>query len=215
MNEERIANVGSGEGLMNDQPTVRLATETDAEAIAHIYAPIVAETVISFEVEPPSPAEMAQRIRSTLILTPWVVCGAGYEVWGYAYASKHRERAAYQWSVDVSVYVDERRRRHGVGRALYLSLFALLRLQGFYAAHAGITLPNPASVGIHEALGFQPVGVYRSVGYKNGAWHDVGWWQLPLRERTGTPAAPVPVTEASRNPGWTEAMSCGRASLRV
>src|SRR4029079_16629726 len=113
-----------------------------------------------------------------------------------ACASKHRERAAYQWSVDVSVYIHERARRQGVGRALYTSLFALLRLQGFYSAHAGISLPNRASVGLHEALVFQPVGVYRSVGYKRGAWHDVGWWQLALRERTGTPDPPRSLADA-------------------
>jgi L-amino acid N-acyltransferase YncA len=117
--------------------------------------------------------------------------------------------------VDVSVYVHERARRHGVGRALYTSLFALLRLQGFYAAHAGITLPNPASVGLHEALGFVPVGVYRSVGYKMGAWHDVGWWQLPLRERTGEPAPPLTLAEAQTRPEWPSALAAGLSDLRT
>jgi len=109
---------------------------------------------------------------------------------GYAYGSKHRDRAAYAWSVDVSVYVDAAHHRAGIGRALYSSLLALLRLQGFYAAHAGITLPNVASVGLHESFGFRLVGIYAKVGYKRSAWHDVGWWQLPLRERKGKPAPP-------------------------
>lgn len=165
---------------------IRLCRAGDAAAVASIYRPIVERTPISFEAEPPSAVEMQRRIAATLAFAPWLVFDDG-AVAGYAYASRHRERAAYRWSVDVSVYVDQRRRRQGVGRALYGSLLALLRLQGFYAAHAGVTLPNAGSVGLHEALGFRPIGVYRKVGYKLGAWHDVGWWQLELRERGGAP----------------------------
>jgi phosphinothricin acetyltransferase len=135
----------------------------------------------------------------------------GDEVVGYAYASKHHERAAYQWSLDVSAYIDDRYRRQGIGRALYTSLFALLRLQGYYAAHAGITLPNAGSVGLHEALGFRPVGVYRSVGYKLGAWHDVGWWQLTLRDRVGEPALPLSLADARRRPEWGASLAAGES----
>jgi L-amino acid N-acyltransferase YncA len=202
--------LGSGpkEGTM-----IRLAGPGDAAQVAAIYAPHVTGASTSFEVAPPDAAEMAARIASTLAHMPHLVLEIGGEVLGFAYASKHRERAAYQWSVDVSVYVHERARRRGVGRALYESLFALLRLQGFYAAHAGITLPNPASVGLHEALGFRPVGVYRSVGFKRGAWHDVGWWQLPLRERTGTPDPPRSLAEAQRDPEWGRALAAGEGRL--
>jgi len=156
--------------------------------VADIYAPIVAGTAISFETDIPAPAEMEGRIAATLAFAPWLVCADGERLLGYAYAARHRERAAYRWCVDVSVYVRDGCRRGGLGRALYSSLFELLRLQGFCAAHAGITLPNAASVGLHEALGFRPVGVYPRVGFKDGRWHDVGWWQLPLRERTAEPA---------------------------
>jgi L-amino acid N-acyltransferase YncA len=194
---------------------IRLATAADAEAVAAIYAPFVARSVTSFEAVPPDGGEMATRIASTLVYAPYLVYDRGGEVLGFAYASKHRERAAYRWSVDVSVYVHERARRHGVGRALYTSLFALLRLQGFYAAHAGITLPNPASVGLHEALGFIPVGVYRSVGYKMGAWHDVGWWQLPLRDRSGEPAPPLSMAEAQTRAEWPAALAAGLPLLRA
>src|SRR6267142_3107970 len=125
---------------------IRLAHSGDGAPVAAIYAPHVTGASTSFEYAPPDAAEMAARIASTLAHAPYLVLESGGEVLGFAYASKHRERAAYQWSVDVSVYILERARRQGVGRALYTSLFALLRLQGFYTAHAGISLPNPASV---------------------------------------------------------------------
>jgi L-amino acid N-acyltransferase YncA len=111
-------------------------------------------------------------------------------VLGYAYASPHRERAAYRWSVDVAVYIAEQARRRGVGRQLYSTLFAMLVELGYYNAFAGVTLPNPASVGLHESMGFTPVGVYRNVGYKLGAWHDVGWWRRPLQPPAADPAEP-------------------------
>ena len=171
--------------------SIRVANEGDAEYVAAIYAPEVRETAISFEVEPPSTQEMQQRITETLARWPWLVCERDGHILGYAYATQHRTRAAYQWSADVSVYVHRGARRSGVGRALYLPLLKILALQGFYNAYAGITLPNPSSVGLHESLGFRPVGVYGSVGYKLGAWHDVGWWHLVLRAHTATPASPT------------------------
>ncbi len=109
---------------------------------------------------------------------------------GYAYASRHRDRAAYLWSVDVSAYVREGHRRGGLARTLYTALFAIVRLQGFVNVLAGISLPNPASVALHEAMGLRQLGVYRNIGYKCGQWHDVGWWQLALREPSGEPAEP-------------------------
>jgi L-amino acid N-acyltransferase YncA len=123
-------------------------------------------------------------------------------------------RAAYQWSVDVSVYIHAQVRRSGVGRGLYRSLFALLVLQGFYQAYAGITLPNPASVGLHESLGFQPVGVYRAVGYKLGAWHDVGWWQLTLQARVPAPEPPLKTSVVCESAAWRTALATGLPSLR-
>jgi L-amino acid N-acyltransferase YncA len=189
---------------------IRLARAEDAEAIASIYGPIVANTAISFELVPPTVEEIKQRVFTNSQFAPWLVfTGSDDRVLGYAYASKHRERMAYQWSVDVAIYVDLEQRRRGIGRALYTSLAALLRLQGFYAAHAGITLPNPASVALHESLGFRPVGVYQAVGYKLGSWHDVGWWQSSLRERAGEPAPPRSVGEAQRDPQWERALRAG------
>ena len=183
--------------------SIRLAHEGDARPIAAIYGAIVRETPISFEVEPPDDAEIAQRIRQTLVQYPWLVYERDGRVVGYAYASQYHVRAAYQWSVNVTVYIDERCRRAGVGRALYTSLFRILVKQGYYNAYAGITLPNPGSVGLHEAMGFVPVGVYRLVGFKFGRWHDVGWWQLALQEKIDVPALPRPIAEIHGSPNWS------------
>lgn len=155
---------------------VRVATENDAAAVAGIYAPYVRETAISFEELPPSPDEMSGRIRKTLSTHPFLVFEDGSSVVGYAYASPHRDRAAYRWSADVTIYAAPEIHRRGVGRALYASLLDILGRQGFHTAFAGITLPNANSVGLHEAMGFEHVGTYAEVGFKLGAWRDVGWW---------------------------------------
>jgi|SRR5579871_2380971 len=194
---------------------IRFAREEDAEQIAEIYAPFVRHTPVSFEMEPPTPAQMGQRVQEVLMRLPWLVCaGAEQEVMGYVYASPHRLRAAYQWSVDVAIYIDARYRRAGVGRALYTSLFEVLRLQGYYNAYAGITLPNEASVGLHEAIGFVPVGVYRSVGYKLGTWHDVGWWQLPLLPRATPESDPLPLGAIRDTEAGRAALAAGLPFLR-
>src|SRR5262245_24730869 len=163
--------------------TLRTATPDDAAAIAAIYAPYVLTSPATFELDPPDAAEMRQRLVKVLEKFPWLVAEEAGEVVGYAYATTHRERAAYQWSAEVSAYVRQDRHRRGVGRALYARLFEILRRQGYVNAFGGITLPNAGSVGLHEAMGFQFVGVYRGIGYKGGAWHDVGWYQLALQPR--------------------------------
>lgn len=163
---------------------IRLATPADAPAINAIYRPSVTEGVASFELTPPSDAEMAERIRGTLVERPWLVYVDGGEVRGYAYAGRHQDRPAYQWSVNVSVYVHASMRGRGVGSVLYRELFLRLADQGYYNAYAGITLPNVASVALHESFGFLPVGVYRNVGFKLGRWWDVGWWQKRIAPHT-------------------------------
>ena len=188
---------------------IRLATTHDAPGVQAIYAPVVRETAISFEWEPPTVDDMEKRISEVGERMPWLVCEHRGEMLGYAYASPHRLRAAYQWSVDVSVYIDAQARRSGVGRGLYRSLFALLTLQGFYQAYAGITLPNSASVGLHESLGFAPVGVYRAVGYKLGTWHDVGWWQLALRPHSAVPAPPLNLPAIRDDTSWDAMLAAG------
>lgn len=170
---------------------VRPATSVDAEAVAEIYAPYVRDTAISFETVAPDGGEMRRRIETTMEQFPWLVGDVDGRVVGYAYASAHRTREAYQWSADVSVYLDARWHGRGLGRTLYTDLFGRLVRQGYVNAYAGITLPNAKSVGLHEALGFTPVGTYRTVGFKLGAWRDVGWWHLQLQPTPAEPAPPV------------------------
>ena len=156
---------------------VRPAVPADAAAIAAVYAPYVQASVASFEDVPPSPSGMAERMANGL---PWLVACAGADVVGFASAGPHNARAAYRWSVNVSVYLDAAVVGRGVGRMLYDVLLAELRAAGVVNAYAGITLPNVASVALHESLGFSKVGHYPHVGFKHGAWHDVGWWGLRL-----------------------------------
>jgi len=192
---------------------VRLAEPADGAGVQAIYAPIVRDTAISFEVDPPSVEEMARRIDSTLERWPWLVCADEGTVLGYVYASRHRERAAYRWSVDVTAYIHESARRRGIGHALYTALLAMLAAQGYHRAYAGITLPNAASVGLHESLGFTPVGVYPAVGWKLGDWHDVGWWQRTLRPPARNPAEPLSLEAARRHPEWKIALEDGQRLL--
>jgi len=169
---------------------IRLATSADAPQIAAIYRPFCEDSHISFEADAPDEIEMASRIERITRRFPWLVDDIDGTVAGYAYASPHRERAAYRWAVEVTVYVHERFRGRGVGRALYAELFERLRGQGLFKAYAGIALPNPASQAFHESLGFTLVGIYRKIGYKLGAWRDVGWWQLALQPETVPPPEP-------------------------
>ncbi|KRA80721.1 GNAT family N-acetyltransferase [Altererythrobacter sp. Root672] len=152
----------------------------DAAACAAIYAPYVTDNWVSFELDPPDAPEMARRMGEYGDSHAWIVAEAADGIAGYAYGSPHRSRAAYASSCDVAVYVDPAHARQGLGRALYAELFPLLARKGCHAAFAGIALPNEASVGLHEAMGFTPVGIYREVGWKLGGWRDVGWWQRLL-----------------------------------
>jgi L-amino acid N-acyltransferase YncA len=161
----------------------------DAAACAAIYAPHVEDAPTSFEEAAPSPEEMAGRIEETAATHPWLVAEEVGEIVGFAYACRHRSRPAYRWAVDVSVYVGEEHHRDGYGRRLYAALLEELRKRRFRVACAGITLPNEASVALHESFGFEPVGVYRGIGWKAGAWRDVGWWQLELSPGAADPPA--------------------------
>lgn len=177
--------------------TIRDANpEPDAAACAAIYAPSVERTPTSFEEQAPGVAELAARIERVAATHPWLVAEQDGAVVGYAYACPHAERPAYRWAADVSIYVADGHQGEGIGRALYEELFARLRRQGLRTAVAGITLPNRASIALHESLGFVRVGVLEGIGWKQGAWRDVGWWQLQLapqgEERPAEPRPPEP-----------------------
>ncbi|WP_089821929.1 arsinothricin resistance N-acetyltransferase ArsN1 family B [Halogranum amylolyticum] len=195
--------------------TLRLATETDAAAVQRIYAPYVEDTAITFELEPPSTAELRDRIRDTLADYPWIVCEVDGDVVGYAYAGPIRKREAYQWSVESSVYVDSAHHRNGVARGLYESLLELLELQGYITVYAVATLPNPASVAFHESFGFEQDAAFEKMGYKGGEWHDVGWWSHTLRDHPDDPDPPLSLSAAREFDGWEDALHAGESSVRL
>jgi phosphinothricin acetyltransferase len=193
---------------------IRLATIDDAAQIQAIYEPIVLETAISFELVPPTVEEFQDRITRTLEKMPWLVCDIDRVVAGYAYAGQFRPREAYQWSAEVTVYVNPEFHRRGVGKAIYTSLFQCLRLQGYRSAYGGIALPNEASIALHESLGFTHIGTYKAVGYKLGEWRDVGWWQLEVQPTDGSPSAPIALPEAKNTEYFGRALSSGLAEVR-
>ncbi|MFL5489691.1 MAG: GNAT family N-acetyltransferase [Gemmatimonadaceae bacterium] len=195
-------------------PIIRVAGIDDAAGIADVYAPAVLERSTSFELEPPTPDEFASRISTVLEKFPWLVCESAGECIGYAYATAHRDRAAYRWSVDTAVYVSDRAHRRGVGTALYVSLFGILSRQGYRNAYAGITLPNPASEGMHLRAGFALVGIYKHVGYKFGAWHDVAWFERSILPPEKDPREPVPFTEMRDSAEVAAALAKGQVLVR-
>ena len=193
---------------------IRLATAVDAPQIQAIYAPIVQETAISFELDVPSVGEIAGRIHKSLAQFPWLVCVDGNSVMGYAYAGLHRSRRAYQWSCEVSAYTHAEYRRRGVARGLYEAVFAILVLQGYFNAYAGIVQPNEASVGFHRALGFTLIGTYAEIGYKHGRWSDVAWYQKRLQPLVDNPVAPQPVTAVMDSEAFDAALTQAVAYVR-
>ena len=169
---------------------LRPALPGDAGAIASLYAPHVLAGVASFEEQAPDAAAMATRMEGSGGLYPWIVAAEGSDVVGYAYATRFRDRDAWRWTVETSVYLAEGAQRRGVGRLLYEALVVTLRRQGFTQAIGAIALPNPGSIALHEAVGFRRAGVLRAAGYKHGQWIDVGYWQRQLAEGQVAPAEP-------------------------
>jgi L-amino acid N-acyltransferase YncA len=167
---------------MSSATQIRTATPADAAVLREIYRPYVEATAVSFELEVPSIEELQRRISVAVEGWSWLVAEVrGWQV-GYAYASAHRGREAYRLSVETSAYVHPDYHRQGIGRALYTQLLNELCERGFASAFAGITLPNDASVGFHESLGFQPIGVFPRVGRKLGTWHDVAWFYRAIQD---------------------------------
>jgi L-amino acid N-acyltransferase YncA len=177
---------------------LRVATVDDGPGLADIYGPIVRDSAISFETDPPDGAEMARRVAATLPTYPWLIADDDGMVAGYAYGHRFAERTAYGWAVETSIYVHADRRGRGIGRALYGSLLPILGWQGYRRAIAGATIPNPASEAIHAVAGFRRIGMYERIGWKRGAWHDVAWWQLDLGG-DDAPAAPIAFADVPRD----------------
>lgn len=169
---------------------IRSAAPRDVPAVTAIYAPVVEDGFASFELVAPDEAEMARRLEAGSGL-PWLVAEESGEVVGYAYASRFRQRPAYRWSVETTVYLASSRTGQGIGSSLMRALLERLTDRGYVMAFAAIALPNPASEGLHSSLGYEPVGVFPNVGYKQGAWRDVGWWCKQLRQPPEAPSEPV------------------------
>lgn len=174
---------------------IRLAANTDAKEIVDIYAPNILDAAISFETEVPSVEEMQKRIETILQTYPWIVCEVDGKIAGYVYGSRYRDREAYQWSCECTVYIHEQYKGKGIGKKLYGLLFQLLKLQGFRTVYAVVTLPNQGSVNLHEKCGFEKFAVFENVGYKFGQWHSVGWWKLRLNDYTPDPPPPLKLSE--------------------
>jgi L-amino acid N-acyltransferase YncA len=179
---------------------IRTAKASDTASVLKIYAPYIENTSFTFETEVPSIDSFKERINTYLQSWPWLVCEINGVIAGYAYGTKHRERVAYQWSVESSVYVHDDFQRAGVARALYTALIEILKLQGFRNLYAVINLPNDKSVSFHEKLGFEYFATYKKVGYKLGKWKNVGWWQLQLNEYSMEPLPPVKFSEMDQRP---------------
>jgi phosphinothricin acetyltransferase len=194
--------------------TIRFAQPDDAASVLAIYGPYCDSTVVSFEIAAPTATQMSERIERITARFPWLVCEMDGEVVGYVYASQHRERAAYRWMVDVAVYVAPAHRRRNLGKALYAALFEILRSQGYFKAFAGITLPNAASVRLHESVGFKPIAIYKGVGYKLGQWLDVGWWQLDLQPEINSPPEPWPFNALRNQPTLVGALRDAERLIR-
>jgi len=175
-----MSSLPSMEAELSANLVVRPVRPGDAAGVRAVYAPIVEQTFISFEEEPPGVDEMGRRIAAVTATHPYFVAERNGTLLGYCYGSQHRARAAYRHSAEVTVYVGEQARGQGVGRALYSALLPELTARGFHMAYGGIALPNDASIALHEAMGFTHLGVFREVGFKLGVWRDVGWWQRSL-----------------------------------
>lgn len=177
---------------------LRLATPADAKGILDIYAPYITDTSFTFETEVPSTEEFAERIKTYLINWPWLVCEVDGKIAGYAYGARYRERLAYQWCTESSIYIHEDFQKTGIGKSLYTTLFDILKRQGFRNVYAVINLPNEKSVAFHERLGFTYFATYEQVGYKLDKWKNVGWWRLIVNEFDDEPAVPMKFSDLDK-----------------
>ena len=200
---------------MENKFTIRLIEKADCHQALEVYKPYVLSTAITFEYEVPDAEEFSNRIESISNEYPWLVCLHNDKIIGYAYATKHRYRTAYQWSPESTIYVSEEVHRKGIARILYQTLFSILRLQGYYNVYAGVVVPNEKSEGFHRASGFEEIGVFKKVGFKLGEWHDVRWFQLHLAEHSNNPNPPTPVNQIKSTHEFKTIMERSSAALNI
>ena len=186
---------------------IRFATIEDAEAILAIYAEYIIHTGVTFEIEVPTIEQFRERMRRITEQFPWLVCEIDGVIAGYAYGSKHGERAAYRWSADLSVYINEKFHRRGIATALYKAVMELLRLQGYFTVYAGVSTPNEKSEAFHSAFGFRNLGEFKNVGYKLGQWRSVAWYELPLAEYVEKPVETMSIGEIRQTKECGEILS--------
>jgi L-amino acid N-acyltransferase YncA len=186
---------------------IRMATELDSVSILEVYAPFIRNSIITFECKLPTAQEFKKRIIDITQKYPWLVYEVNGDIVGYAYASQYNNRSAYDWSADCSIYIKPDFHRKGIATALYFALIQLLKLQGYYNAYAGITLPNAKSEGFHKSFGFKPVGVYHNVGYKLNGWHDVMWMEYTIVEHSKQPLKPKMIIEIENSIEFNKIMA--------
>jgi phosphinothricin acetyltransferase len=192
---------------------LRIADVRDAADMVQIYAPFIRSSGITQEIEVPSTEAFAERVKTTLIERPWIVCDVDGMLAGYAYAGKHRERSGYQWCTEPSVYVDEKFHRSNIATALYTALFEILKKQHYVNAYAVITLPNPQSVAFHEKFGFTYLTTFKRIGFKLGKWHDVGWWEKQVNRHEYVMSDPIKFMSLDQ-PTIDMALAAGNNLLR-
>lgn len=198
---------------MNDKYTIRLATPADAAGMLDIYKYYVENTAYTFEYEIPSVEEFQSRIIAVIRAFPWLVCEINNRIVGYAYAHKHRDRTAYQWSPESTIYVDRHYHGKGLARILYEALFDILKLQGFFNVYAGVLSTNENSCAFHKALGFEEIGLFRNIGYKHGQWHSNMWFQLYLADHHAEPSVPAAFNEMKDSPVITAILKAANQKL--
>lgn len=194
---------------------IRMAKKEDTTQQLDIYAPFILDSAVSFELEVPDPEDYWRRIQGIQAAAPWMVCDIEDRISGFAYAGPHRNRAAYQWSRELSVYVHPEFRRKGVAQALYYTIVRILKLQGYRNVFAGIVVPNPASIAFHRQFGFKPIGVYEGVGYKMGKWQNVSWWGLTLGDLITPPGKIASLDQLSGTRAFEDCIVAGLKALKL
>ena len=186
---------------MKKEIQIRLISAADIQEVLNIYAPFVLNTAITFEYEVPTIAEFRERVHTITSEFPWLICVVNGKIAGYTYANRFRHRTAYQWSVESAIYISPQTQSKGIGKALYATLFDLLRLQGYVNVYAGTCIPNDKSVALHRKMGFKEIGTFSKIGYKHCKWHDTLWFQLNLSAHNGNPEIPTQMANLKENAG--------------